>query len=233
MSVDQHDPYDKGTGGKPGKPVLSWKKADVGDALTGVVVPPNPDLPEKGYAVSQEWDNDERQPKVWAPRGYLDAKGNSWRGPITEADYIRHVGNANDARPVTRSDVTLVTDLRNMEFVSGPAKQRAQENGEADDGIRRVIMDGQSIRESHEAALAAIGADRPQPGQTWTVRLAAQTPNDKQGHTNTIEVTIKPPTPESMEVVKAYLAKAKEEAAAGSDPYVGAGAGGRTEEPPF
>lgn len=233
MSDDLYDPYESGSGGKPGKPVVSWKKADVGDSVTGIVVPPDAILaPTKGYRVTQEYDNDAKEKRYWAPRGY-QRDGALYRGPITESQYIAHVGSLDGARAVTRSEVTLVTDLRNTEFMSGNAKQRLQENGETDDGIRRVIMDGQSIREAHLAALEAIGADRPQPGQRWTVTLASQTPNDKQGHTNGFTVKIEAPTPETGKVVAAYIEAQKSAIAAGDDPYTGGGKPAQTDEPPF
>jgi hypothetical protein len=237
--IDQYDPYDKSSGGKPGKPVVSWKKADVGDEFEGIVVPADFKQPEKGYAVSQEWDNKARQPRVWAPKGYTTPKG-PYRGPITEMEYIAAVGSAQGARPVTRPDIRFVTDYRKFEFVSGPAKVRAQEEGTDDDGIRRVIIDGQSIREAHTAALEAIGADRPQPGQRWKIRLATQEPTPEGGHKNTFQCTIWAPTPETMKVVEEQIAKdratAEAETPDASDPYnapAGVGAGSQSEEPPF
>lgn len=235
MAEELNDPYDQsGEGAGFGKPVISWKKADVGDEITGVTLPPEIDLPDKGYRLTQEWDSEARSPKVWAPRGY-EIKGKAWRGPVTRDEfdaYLKAEGETEKARPVVRSEVLLQTSFRNFEYVSGPAKARAQEAGEADDGLRRVILDGQSLREAHLEALKAINPDKPKPevAQTWTVKLASQTPNDKGGHTNGFAVKVAEPTEATRKVVADYIAKAKALAAdaamAGADPY-------SQEDPPF
>lgn len=235
MADELQDPYDRqsGSGEGTGKAVLSWVKADVGDEVTGVVVPADLAKPAVGYRLSRAWDNDAREPQVWAPRGYINpASGKPWKGPVVRSIFDANAGEGEEARPVVRTEIVLMTNLRNFEFVSRPYLARAREEGLTDDGIRRFIVDGASAREAHDAAIEALKAldptqDRPKPAQTWKIKLASQSPNDKGGHTNGIAIDATLPTPETKAIVAKYLAEAGE-AAEAATPY-----GGKQEDPPF
>lgn len=236
---DDFDPYARRGGGGPA--AISWKRADVGDQIVGVVVPPDPFSPTEGYDKRRSWSNDEedRGPLVWPPSTYTLPDGTPSRRPVTESTFERWAkanGFTGKVRRKFHGEVHLLTEHRSNEFVSGPQRQRRQEEDIKDDGVRRLIDDHFDLTPKFKEALEAAGLfTGPVPGATVTIKLARREANKgAKGESNIFEVDVKPPTPETKALVDKHVAEqvaAKQSAqAAAENPY---GSGSQTDEPPF
>lgn len=242
---DLYDPY--ATRGPSGPPVVSWKRADVGDAFTGIVLPSDPFTKDQGYSLKQSygavpWDKEDRGYLFWPPKeaAFTRPDGQRYRGPVTRTAWEKFAQRegleTGGLRKKSEAHIVFLTEYRKNEFCSGPVRDQRKEEDVTDDGLRRVIDDHQDMSPKIKDALQALRSRGPQPGQIWTIKLAKRVPNEHGGESNTFMVDILPATPDSMAKVTAWCeaaVKAKETAdLASSDPYATAPAG-RSEEPPF
>lgn len=239
MAQDLYDEYGDNAGAEGGPPVVSWKFSEPGEPtarFTGIIVPPDPiNEPAKGHRPVADRNKDGA--RVWPPRvGYIPKPGVNPKAPISADEYLSLTGgDDSEMREVSLTELTLVTGYTNKEFMSAPKRAAAREDPEfVDNGMRRFLKDGKDVPAKFDAALKAIKATRPLPGQRFTIELIAREPNvGKEGETRRHTIRFEPPTPETMKVVEAYIAAAKSgEASQGvEDPY--ASTGSAPEEPPF
>lgn len=230
--------------GGGGAPVVSWLGIDPGDELdtfTAIIVPPRPiDDPGKGYEIVKDFDKKDGL-RVWPPKvGYEPKQGVNPKSPISESEFnaialrvARETGqDPEEARPVTLTSLTLLSQYTNKEFFSKPKVRAAKEDPEfVDNGVRRFIVDGADIPPKFKAAVQRLGTRGPQVGQRLTVKLTGRVPNvGKDGEKRVHEITLEAATPETMDLVKKYIAEAKSAPVAGSeDPW----AAGQEAEPAF
>jgi hypothetical protein len=253
---DLYDPFEGGAGGNYRPPVVSWKYARSGAVFEGIVIPPNLDRIDKGYVMgrdfkqkgSDESDPDDEGPTVWPPKPNVQGI----KRPVTERKYVQLWGEPSrddrdrpEWQKVSQTNVWFLTEYTDGEMISDSASRKMidREKDPKAEALRRVITDSSSILKAASlAALKAVGAKSPTPGQKWRVILTGRTENvGKPGTTSQFEVTITAPTTETKAVVAAYVEKAKAEAGAKADaadpddPWAtGAGATGiQANEVPF
>ena len=239
MAQELYDEYEN-EGGQGGPPVVSWKFSEPGettDTFTGIIVPPDPiNFPAKGHRAAIDRNKDGA--RVWPPKvGYKpgpDVKNP--KAPISESAYLAITdGDDSDMRYVTLTELTLVTNYSNKEFMSAPKRAAAREDPEfVDNGMRRFLKDGADVPAKFDAALKAIKAVKPMPGQRLTIVLTGREPNvGKEGETRRHAITFEPPTPETLKVVADYCAVARAAFVAGDVEDEYASDKVSTEQPPF
>lgn len=242
-----YDPYEARPVGDLA-PVVSWKKSDVGDGFTGVLLPAKPvERPDKAYALRQEYKQADKKEgreagyAVWPPKNNTEGI----KRPVSEADYAKNWPDldVSKARKVSQVHFTFETGLTDGSLISSKTKERMEDSDPPKDPKaetrRRIIEQGADLPKKIAAALKSLGG-KPQVGQTWYIGIAAKEANEYDGETTIYKVDIKAPTEESRKVVVAYVesavAKANAEADAKDpdDPYVGGAAPtGNQEPPPF
>lgn len=242
---DYQDPYERSSGSGGGAPVVSWKFVrEGGDKFEAVVVPPDVEIPTRGYKMRGDYQNgsdddpDDKGFLVWPPRNNPE----KIKRPVTE---MRHQSlwpdidiKARDSqgrrivRPVSRVNVTFETGYKASEFISEDTIKRLKEDETDPNSItlRRMILNSKDLEEKLEKAFKAIGTDRPQPGQTWRIGIEERRSNaPRKGSTTIHSVEVLAPTPETMKIVEAHVARGKAEAAEVAEPY----AASSNEPPPF
>jgi hypothetical protein len=223
---DLQDPFERGSGGS-GAPVVSWKFVKAGgEKFVGVVLPPVVTGPKanisKGYEMKRDWqagtdmDPDDKGWLVWPPRGNMQ----KIKRPVTEMKYadLWPDLDISAARKVARTNVTFHTNLTAGEFISEGTMDRMREN-ELDPNAetkRRIILNSRDLESKLLTAFRAIGTDRPQPGQVWTIGIEKRQPNEgRQGSTTLYSVTVTGPTEATMKIVQAHVNA--EQAVAGNE----------------
>lgn len=186
-----------GEGG--GAPAITFAEKPKGTKVTGVIMPVDPFSPEKGYRTTPQ----------------RNTKGEVLYWPLKPGETVK--------RPRPQAEITLQTEYRDREFMSENAVKRAEEREQEDDGLRRLMVKGETMTKGLREALRANGRREPEPGATITVTLKDRESNAHGGKTNIFEVEYARPTDATREMVKAYIAKAMETPAGGGD----------DDEPPF
>jgi hypothetical protein len=229
-------------------PVVSWKKADIGDSFTGILLPADPlKRPDKGYAVRREYkqankkEGQEAGYTVWPPKNNVDK---IFR-PVVESEFASRwpTEDLSKARKVGQYHYTFETGLHDGSLLSGPYRERLKDMDPPVDPAtvtgRRIIEQGKDLTEKIEAALKPVGR-KPMPGQIWTVAIENRVGNDYGGETTIYKVTIQAPTQDSRAVVAAHIQAAKDadaaageaEDAAAGEKFAGVSTAGSTEGPP-
>lgn len=212
------DPFASGGGGAPS---VSWLDVPVKTKLVGVVVPPNVDEPTKGYDYVQRTDIQTGAPLYWN-------SNRSAKDRITDQTHTD--GKPN--RPVSDPVLTLVTELRDSEFISDRRKEQMAENEQTDDGMRTWYAAGATGQKALKDALAKVKRQAPEVGMTVTVWIEKKTPNDYGGRTNHFEVEVALPNEKTKAVVAKYIEEHAQAAEVDSDDPFNANAD-ITGEPPF
>jgi hypothetical protein len=213
MARELRDDWDD-DGGGGGFPAISWAHARPGDSITAIALPPKPLTdPTKGYEIKQRSGKSSLNKGRGAPEGPLWFRPRSMPkgGPILADEYRREGGTEDDMSPVPMKIVPLSTPWRNMEYFSDRALESAKEqDGFADNGLRRLFVDGLDITAKFAEALKTAGMRGLPSGATLTVTLDRREPNkDVEGHTNRFSVKIDPPTPDTLKVVDAFVRESR------------------------
>lgn len=233
MANDLNDPFEQendGAQGPAGPPVVSWNGVRIGTTFTGLLVPPDPFTPEKGHIMGQSWtrpkdDSGEKpRPAFWPPEDHDN------RRPVSLKEYKRlatQYGDTSEAQAVSRVELYVLTDLRDFTFMSEDAERRLKDAGTADNGLRRVLVDGADLREKVMDALREVGP-KPIPASRISITLADREANKgREGKTNRFDVTVDAPTDADKKTVAEYVAAAKAAATSAAASKM------EQEDPPF
>jgi hypothetical protein len=229
---DLYDPYEARAAGNLA-PVVSWKKSDVGDGFSGILLPGDPlKRPDKAYILRREYKQENKKENqaagytVWPPKNNSD----NIKRPVVESEFVTRWPGEDlaEARKVSQVHFTFETGLVDGSLISRATTERMKENDKdpAKETRRRIIEQGKDLTEKIAAALKPLGG-KPLPGQTWAFKIADRQSNEYGGETTIYEVKISAPTEETRKVVADYVAAAQQaandaaDAADTSDPYAG------------
>lgn len=178
--------------GGSGVPSLSWKGADKGTTVTGVIVPvENEDGATVAYKTTQQTDMDSGEPKFF-----------------------------KDGSPMTQAEITLATDLTEFKRTSAPYRDNLADDAE-DNGLRRLFVSGASLPKAFKQALKDAKAKKPEVGGTVTVTFVKDEPVEgSKFRKNVFEVAYEKPTGESVakaEAAAKLLEGDDEDGAAGDE----------------
>lgn len=186
--------------GGGGAPAITFAEQKKGTKVTGIIVPADPFSPDVSY-------------KTTAQR---NTKGEIVYWPLKPGETKK--------RPRPQAEITLLTEYREREFMSENAVKRATEREQEDDGLRRLMVKGETMTKGLREALRSVGRNKPEVGATITVTLTNRESNVHGGKTNIFEVEYAAPTDATRAAVAEYIKRAME---------TPAGTSGEDDEPPF